>query len=115
MKLTKSQALADENGKLINGKWELNKKHQLIYRTSGRSKEELTITGTILDAGPGSLTAEITQKRSESRKAGRIIRLKGQWRLDPGNRMRFEIDRTQTSSDLLRFKNTWTVNRDHEV
>lgn len=115
MKLTESQALADENGKLISGKWELNKKHQLVYRTSGRTKETLTVTGTILDIGPAGLTAEITQKRHESKKTGRIIRLKGQWRLDAGNRIRFEIDRTQSSSDTLRFKNTWTVNRHHEV
>lgn len=32
MKLTKSQAIKDKNGKLIKGIWQIDKKHEISYK-----------------------------------------------------------------------------------
>jgi hypothetical protein len=46
---------------------------------------------------------------------GRKYRLQGQWRLDPKNRITFEVRRNKVVSDTLTFKGAWNINKNHEV
>jgi hypothetical protein len=114
MKLSKSQALLDGDGKLLKGKWEIDHKHEIRYQIDG-SKEYADFKAKIIDVKPAELTVYVTRVQHEQRKGGRIYRLKGQWRLDPQNRITFEVRRNKVASDALTFKGAWNINKNHEV
>lgn len=114
MKLTQSQAVLDHDGNLIQGKWELDDKHDISYRTSGKNTET-KLVAKIIDVQAGGLEILVSQKKSDTRVVGKTYRLKGDWRLDSKNRINFEVTRDKGTSDTLQFKNLWTLNKNNEV
>lgn len=114
MKLSKSQTILDDNGKLVRGRWEIDRKHEVRYRLDG-TKEYADFKAKIIDVKPGELTVYVTRVQHNQKKGGRIYRLKGNWRLDSKNRITFEVNRTKVASDTLTFKGIWNINKNHEV
>jgi len=114
MKLTKSQAILDDSGNLLNGKWVLDKKHQISYRAKGK-KETAHIQAKIIDARPAGLSILITRGQLDQRKGSKIYALDGYWRLDSKNRINFQVKRNKGATDTLTFINAWQINKNHEV
>ena len=114
MKITKSYALLDDDGKLLGGKWELDKKHQISYRIKGK-KETIQFKTQIIDVQPTGLTVLLSRTQGDKGKDSRVIQFKGFWKLDPKNRIQFDLKRSKGSSNTLHFKNKWTINKHHEI
>jgi hypothetical protein len=55
MKLTKSQAILDDDGKSLKGRWEIDRKYEIRYRLDGR-KEYADFKAKIIDVKPAELT-----------------------------------------------------------
>jgi len=81
MKLTKSQALLDDHGKLVSGTWEIDKKHQIAYRVKGK-KETFRFKAKIIDVKTAGLSIRVERSQNDQRKGGKIYGLNGYWRLD---------------------------------
>lgn len=114
MKLTKSQSILNDGGKLINGKWEIDKKHRIAYRVKGQ-KEIASVKAKIIDVKPAGLSILITRGQNYQRKGSKKYELDGYWRLDPKNRITFEVKRNKGSTDTLTFVNGWQINNNHQV
>ena len=114
MKLTKSQAVINDNGDLLNGKWIIDKKHQISYRAKDE-KESASIKAKIIDAKPAGLSILITRGQKDQTKGSKIYHLDGYWRLDNKNRINFEVKRNRGATDTLTFINAWEINKHHEV
>ena len=114
MKLTKSQALKDKNGKLVKGAWQIDKKHEISYKSSGKD-EAATIKATILDIEPGAIVLSHTAKQEDQKIVTTINRLNGLWRADGKNRLTFEVEREQGKNDVLTFRNAWQINENQEI
>ncbi len=114
MKLSESQALLDDAGKLIKGKWELDHKHRVTYK-SNADKEEAKLTATIIDIKSGALIIGLTRKQKNQSYSAKKYELKGRWSLDSKNRITFEAARDKGLTNKLTFKNAWNVNRNAEI
>ncbi len=114
MKLTKSQAVRDRNGKLIKGVWQIDKKHQIRYKATGEN-EEASLEATILDIEPAAIVLSHTAKQDDQKIVTTINKLTGVWRADDKNRLTFEVEREAGQRDVLTFRNAWRINKNHEI
>jgi hypothetical protein len=114
MKLSESQALLDDDGELIKGKWELDQKHRVTYK-SNADKEEAKFTAKIIDIKSGALVLGVTRKQKDQSYSAKKYQLKGRWHLDSKNRITFEVNRHKGLTNKLTFKNAWKVNRNAEI
>ena len=96
------------------GKWKINDRHEIQYWTEGE-KSAASFKATILDVTPVALVLRYTQKDEEGNPVTGIHELAGTWRVDPKNRITFIVEKETGKSDVLTFRNVWTVNENHEI
>ena len=101
MKLTRLNELIRE-GETIKGSWELDENHALTYRVRGK-EEEVKLKGTIISAEPGTLVAAVTEKQTSGTIVTSTVQLTGTWKVDPKNRIVFEVEKENGKKDKLTF------------
>ncbi len=113
MKLTRLNQILDE-GRIIKGSWELNDKHEVFYKGEGKD-EEFKLKASILGAEPGALLLTVTERQTDQKIVTSILKLSGAWRLDPTNRINFEVESEKSKQDTLVFKGGWEVGGSNEI
>ena len=113
MKLTKLNQLL-ENGKVVNGRWDLGPNHELRYRAEGLD-EEIKLKGSLLAAEPDALVFAVTERQSDQKVTTSVGRLTGAWSLDLKNRIIFLVEKEKSQTDTLTFQGAWEVNKNHEI
>ena len=108
------RSLDDLIRKREGGKWTINDRHEIQYWAED-DKSTGKIKATVLDVKPAALVLEYTQREDEQRTVTRIYELAGTWRVDPKNRITFIVEKETGKSDVLTFRNIWTVNENHEI
>ena len=113
MRLTKLNDLIDE-GEVVGGKWDLNKKHEIRYRERGKDSQ-VRFKARILDVKPASIVLASTSRQEDQKTVTRIHELTGTWRADAKNHLTFNVKRQTGRSDILIFAGSWQVNKNHEI
>lgn len=113
MKLTRFNEVLEE-GKPVEGKWDLGPNHEVRYRKRGGS-EEVRLAGSLIAAEPEALVLSVTQRKSVRRVVMSLLKLTGTWQLDEKNRITFAVEREFGKKNVLTFEGRWQVNRHHEV
>ena len=103
----------------LRGRWSLTKNHDLrltfdkeYRKTLG---DKITLQGEILGAAAHSLLFAITTKTKEGVQKTYTLNLGGVWRADKNNRLSFHIKREKQRTDILTFKSSWEINKNHEI
>lgn len=113
MKLTNLNQLIEENQRL-KGRWELSPNHELRYKSRDLD-EEIAFRGSLLAAEPDALVVSYAQSQSDQKVVRRLAGLAGAWRLDPKNRIVFEVEKEDGKKDTLTFQGTWQVGKSNEL
>ncbi len=113
MKLTKLNDLI-ENSEVVKGEWEITPNHEIRYR-SDKEGEEFKFKGSLVAAEPDALVVSVTEKQSDQKIVTSIAKLTGAWRLDPKNRIVFEVEREAGKKDTLTFKGAWQVGKSNQL
>ncbi|MGH7889738.1 MAG: hypothetical protein ACRENF_04225 [Thermodesulfobacteriota bacterium] len=113
MKLTRLDQMLDD-AKDTKGRWELTPNHEVQYK-SDKKDEEFKFKGSIIAAEPDALVISLTERQSDQKVVTRIAKLGGAWRLDPKNRIVFEVEKESGKNDVLTFKGTWQVGPNQEI
>jgi len=104
----------EEEGETLEGEWQLDKFHELIYRERG-GKKEARLKGTLIEAEAGALVFSATVKESEKKTTTGLFKLTGDWRIDRKNRVVFEVERKFEKKDRLTFQGTWELGPHYEI
>jgi len=113
MKLTRLGQLLD-NMEGTKGHWELTPNHEIQYK-SDKKDEEFKFKGSLIAAEPDALVISVTERQSDQKVVTRIAKLQGAWRLDPKNRIVFEVEKEGGKKDVLTFKGTWHIGKNNEI
>lgn len=113
MKLTKLNDLI-ESGEVVQGDWEITPNHEIHYK-SDKKDEEFKFKGSLVAAEPDALVVSVTEKQFDQKIVTSIAKLTGAWRLDPKNRIVFEVEREDGKKDALTFKGAWRINDSNEL
>ncbi|PIQ81801.1 MAG: hypothetical protein COV76_07055 [Candidatus Omnitrophica bacterium CG11_big_fil_rev_8_21_14_0_20_64_10] len=101
-------------GRVISGRWEMTRRHDLIYRKDG-PEEQIVVQGPLLQAKPGQVTFRVDRQAVGGDLTGRRLTLRGRWQADPKNRLSFVVDRRSRPSDWLVLQGAWELNRRNEI
>lgn len=113
MRLTKLDDLI-ERSTSAKGRWELTPDHEVQYKSQGKD-EEFKFKGSIIAAEPDALVVSVTERQSDQKIVTSIAKLTGAWRLDPKNRIVFEVEREDGKKDALTFKGAWQVGESNQL
>lgn len=113
MKLTSLNEL-EEKEETLKGEWALGPNHELLYREREK-KKEVRLKGQLVAAEPRELIFSATQKEEKGRLVTNLFKLTGSWRLDPQNRIFFEVEKESGKKDKLVFSGTWELGPHYEI
>lgn len=113
MKLTRLNQLIEE-GETLKGRWELDERHEVRYRREG-PLEEVTVKASLVEAEPEALVVSVTEKQVGGKIVTSLFKLIGAWQLDDKNRITFEAEREFGKKDVLTFKDSWEVDKNHKL
>jgi len=113
LKLTNLNKLIEENQRL-KGRWELSPNHEIRYKSRDLD-EEIVFRGSLVSAEPDALVISFSQSQTNQKVVRRTAELTGAWRLDSQNRIVFEAQKEGGKNDVLTFKGTWEIGKNHEV
>ena len=113
MKITRFNDLL-EDGRVVQRKWEMDRRHRLQYRTKDKD-ERFNIDATIVDVEPTSLVLSLTEEETDQKIVRSMHRLTGRWSLDKKNRITFEVETKHVTNDVLTFAGEWKVGKNHEI
>ena len=113
MKLTKLDELIDRDDE-TKGRWEITPSHEIQYKRIGKEKK-IKVGGSLVAAEPNTLVIGVTKRQTDQTVVSSIYKLAGSWRLDPKNRIVFEVEREDGKKDSLTFKGGWRVNDSNEL
>ncbi len=102
------------NLKKTKGRWELTSGHEIRYK-SEKKDEEFDFKVSLVAAEPDALVLSLTQRQSNQKVVTKIAKLAGAWRLDPKNRIVFEVEKESGKNDVLTFKGAWQVDKAHQI
>jgi len=113
MKLTSLNQL-EKDGEVFEGEWQLDEHHDLVYRER-KGKKEARLKGTLVAVEAGSLVFSSTIKEDEKKTVTGLFKLTGSWRVDPKNRIVFEVERGAGKTDRLTLKGAWELGPHYEI
>ncbi len=113
LRLTRLNQLV-KGREIIDGEWQLTKRHQLQYRRRGM-EEEIAFTGELVAAKPTALVFRAVERSSDGDLVSRHISLRGRWEADAQNRLTFLVQREQSQEDRLVFEGGWEVAGGQEI
>ncbi|MBU1043350.1 MAG: hypothetical protein KJ915_03005 [Candidatus Omnitrophica bacterium] len=103
----------------LEGKWSLDKDHNLCISLNKLGREtlgdKLTLKGEIIDTSKNSLAFSLTTRTKDNMQSIYILQLKGAWQADKNNRLTFRIQKEDGSCDFLTFKGAWEINKQHQI
>lgn len=114
MRLSRLNQLLDEEGRIIEGRWELTRRHRLQYRQQGQ-EEEIVLSGELVAAEPTALVAQITERLADGESVSRLLSLRGRWQADPRNRLAFLVERESGRYEWLTLQGGWEVAPGQEI
>ena len=113
MKLTKFNSPI-QNGKIINGRWEITPNHEVLYASEGLD-EEIKFKGSLIAAEPGALVISVTERQSDQKIVTSLVKLSGKWHVNPKNQILFEVEKESGKNDVLTFRAGWEVNDQNQI
>lgn len=113
MKLTSLNNL-EEKGGTVEGAWELDENHELVYKER-KGKKKARLKGTLVAVEAGSLVFSAAIKEDEKRTTTGLFKLTGTWQVDTKNRLVFEIERGAGKTDRLTLKGKWELSPNYEI
>ena len=113
MKFTRLDQLIGDL-KTTKGRWELTPNHELRYRSLDKD-EEIKFKGSLIAAEPDALVISVTGRQTDQKVVTRIVKLAGTWRLDPQNRIVFEVEKENGKNDVLTFTGAWRTGKSPEL
>jgi len=113
LKLTKLSELIG-SGEETKGRWEITPDHEIQYKKIGKD-EEIKVRGSLVAAEPDALVIGVTKRQTDQTVVTSIYKLAGAWRLDPRNRIVFEVEREDGKKDTLTFKGAWHVGKSNQL
>ncbi len=96
------------------GRWSLTPQHELRYRGEGPD-EEIQIKGPVVAAAPEALIFSLTTRQTDHKVLTRLVSLSGAWKVNGKNQIIFEVEKESGKKDILTFKNTWSVGKNHQL
>ena len=103
----------------LDGKWSLDKDHNLCLSLNKLGREtlgdKLTLKGEIIDTSKNSLAFSLTTHTKDNMQSIYILKLKGAWQADKNNRLTFRVQKEKGSYDILTFKGTWEISKQHQI
>ena len=103
----------------LKGSWSLTADHNLAYifqhKDDSKSGTTTVITGTLKDVKSNELTFKVDTKNPVNKDWENTITLKGAWQADKYNRLIFNVQKENSEHDILTFKNTWRINKRHNI
>ena len=113
MKLTRLNELI-EDGKKVKGRWVLTPGHELQYKSEGKN-EEIKLKGSLVAAEPDALIFSVTERQNDQRIVTSLVKLSGEWKLNPENQILFEVEKETGRNDTLTLTGGWKVGESHEL
>lgn len=113
MRLTALNQLI-QDGRTIDGVWELTPRHGIRYRKRGRD-ETVVLTADLVAAEPAGLTLQVTGEQVDQDLVGQIVTLRGRWQADAANRLTFLVERAGGRYDRLILGGGWRLGAHHEI
>lgn len=105
-----------ERSQTVEGRWQINKKHEVVYKTQSTKKtEEVRLKASLIAVEAGALVLGVTQRQKEGVLATSLLRLSGVWKADPKNKLTFEAAGRSGSRDILTFTGQWEIGANHEL
>lgn len=103
-----------QNGRSIKGRWELDSRHRLSYR-SEEGEEEFEFQASLVAAEPDALVVSITEKQEGGRVVTGLAKLTGAWRANEKNQIEFEVERQSGKNNVLTFRGAWKAGDANEI
>ena len=113
MKLTRFNQLI-KDGKAIDGRWQLTHDHEVQYESEGLD-EELKFKGSLIAAEPDALVISVTERQSDQKIVTSLVKLRGNWHVNPKNQIIFEVEKESGKNDIFTFRSGWKVNDRNEI
>ncbi|MFC1514728.1 hypothetical protein ACFL5X_02395 [Candidatus Omnitrophota bacterium] len=101
----------------FTGKWKFTDKHDLaleVTKQKSHAKTSLVLTADIIKPEKESLLFRVRTKPSRTATEISLLTLRGAWRQDKLNRLVFDISHSQSTGSLT-FKNTWKLDKNHQI
>jgi len=115
---TNNNLIVNQQTKL-NGSWSLTENHELSLKLNanknGKSGDKIVVIGQIKDATKNSLLFEVSDTTDKTQIPANTIALIGTWQADAYNRLIFKVKKENSQHDILTFKNTWILNKNHRI
>lgn len=106
----------ERRSKVLKGRWELDKRHRLTYKSDeDLDAEEAELEASLIAAEAGGLVVAVTEKQKEGKVVTSLARLSGNWRANDKNEIQFEIEKEFGKKDVLTFRGNWKVGKSNEI
>jgi hypothetical protein len=103
----------------LYGNYSLDEGHNLVFTLNKWNNQveanRLVIKGDLLSAQDDGLSFSVATKDASGKGKVYILNLSGAWRLDPQNRITFDVSREDRRKDALILQGTWQVNDTNQL
>ncbi len=114
MRLTRLNQLIDEDGKVVEGTWNLTDRHRLEYRRHGK-EQQIVLAGDLVAAEATQLNFRVSEDERDGDSIGRDLALWGRWQADPQNRLSFVVERQRGRHNWLTLQGAWEMGLRNEI
>lgn len=100
----------------IRGRWQLDKRHRLLYvRDEDADQSGIELEAALVAAEADALVVAVSERQKNGRMVTRTARLQGSWRANENNQLEFEIERSSGENDVLTFRGAWKLGGSQEI
>lgn len=104
------------NSRKTRGRWQLDKRHRLLYVYDEDTEQgEIGLEAALVAAEADALIAAVSERQKNGKTVTRTARLEGSWRANEKNQLEFEIERSSGAHDVLTFRGAWKIGKAQEI